>query len=70
MRTAFVNMTKDPIAKADAKKRRVPWKTRTAGQIMAQLDKGWKTSPEAVNKLRQVLGFDKALKMKKKKNRK
>jgi len=70
MRTAFVNMTKDPITIADAKKRRVPWKTRTAGQIMAQLDKGWKTSPEAVNKLREVLGFDKALKMKKKKKKK
>ena len=40
MRTAFVNMTKDPITIADAKKRRVPWKTRTEGQIMAQLDMG------------------------------
>ena len=69
MRTAFVNMTKDPITIADAKKRRVPWKTRTEGQIMAQLDMGQKTSPEAVNKIRQVLGFDKALKMKKKKQK-
>ena len=70
MRKAFVNMANDPITIADAKKRRVPWKTRTAEQITAQLDKGWKTSPKAINKLRQVLGFDKALKMKKKKKKK
>ena len=67
LRTSFENMVKDPKTIAEAKSRRVPWATRTAEQIKAQLAKGWNTSPEATAGLVEMLGFNKKLKKKKKK---
>jgi len=64
LRTAFVAMVKDPKTVASAKKRRVPWNTRTAAQIEAAIKKGYSASPAAVTQLAKILGFNKKKKRK------
>lgn len=59
LRTAFAKVLKDPVMRAEAKKRRVPLNTRDWQHVTKVVNDAFNVSPDVPRKLAKILGFEK-----------